>query len=140
MKKGLNRYLEAQENNYQHALSEIKKGRKRSHWMWYIFPQLKGLGFSETSQLYAIKDINEAKEYLNHSILGSRLKEISNELLKLEKTNAYAIFGSPDDLKLKSCMTLFSIVDTNDVNVFRKVIEQYYDGNYDQETIKLLRK
>ena len=129
-----------QEHDYEQALLEIRAGRKISHWMWYIFPQIKGLGFSETSKFYAINDINEANEYLNHSILGLRLREISAQLLELEEDNANTIFGSPDDMKLKSSMTLFSAVDTNKDNVFQKVIEKYFDGNFDKETMKLLKE
>jgi uncharacterized protein (DUF1810 family) len=108
MDKGLNRFLKAQENSYDQALNEIKAGRKRSHWMWYIFPQYKGLGFSDTSKYYSIQDLNEARNFLEHPILGARLKEISNELLLLNESTANRVFGSPDDLKLKSSMTLFS--------------------------------
>src|ERR1700742_5004326 len=103
----LNRFLTAQERDYAIALGEIKSRRKRSHWMWYIFPQIAGLGFSETSKYYAIKDANEAKEFINHPVLGKRLINICNELLKLKTNNANEIFGSPDDLKLNSSMTLF---------------------------------
>ena len=103
----LKRFIDAQQTVYGIALSEIKSCRKRSHWMWFIFPQVKGLGFSETSQYYAIKNTREAEDYLNHPVLGSRLVEISTELLKLEESNATLIFGSPDDMKLRSSMTLF---------------------------------
>lgn len=138
MNKDLNRFLKAQENDYNIALTEIKLGRKGSHWMWYIFPQIEGLGFSETSKYYAIKNIDEAKKYLNHPILGIRLREISRELLKLKETNAYAIFGSPDDLKLKSSMTLFAQVEELPENIFEKVIDKYYDGCFDKKTLQLL--
>lgn len=131
MGRDLNRFLKAQEAEYNTALSEIKSGRKKSHWMWYIFPQFKGLGFSETSKYYAIQDMEEAKEYLNHPVLGTRLKAISNELLRLEQTNAHLIFGSPDDLKLKSCMNLFAQVEETDDNIFNKVIDKFYNGNCD---------
>src|SRR6476661_4838529 len=102
----LKRFTEAQERDYATALAEIKRGRKRSHWMWYIFPQIAGLGFSQTSKFYAIKDIGEAESYLAHAILGARLIEISNALLEIEGKTANQIFGSPDDAKLKSSMTL----------------------------------
>ena len=134
----LNRFIKAQENDYEQALSEIILGRKRSHWMWYIFPQFIGLGISDTSKLYAIKDLNEAKKYLDHSILGSRLREISNALLELENNDANRIFGCPDDLKLKSCMTLFSFIDGTHDNVFKKVIEKYFDSRLDEKTIELI--
>src|SRR5437763_17188659 len=101
----LKRFIDAQEKSYAIALSEIKRGRKQSHWMWYIFPQIKGLGFSETSMYYAIEDIEEAEAFFKHPVLSSRLIEISKELLKLESNNAHQILGSPDDIKLHSSMT-----------------------------------
>ncbi|OWY19770.1 DUF1810 domain-containing protein [Sphingobacteriales bacterium UPWRP_1] len=137
--KDLSRFLAAQNTDYQIALSEIKSGKKLSHWMWYIFPQLKGLGFSSTSMYYAINDLGEAIEYLNHPILGTRLKEICNELLKLEQSNPTSIFGKPDDLKLKSCMTLFLKADTTSESVFKKVIDKFFEGQVDNKTIKLLK-
>jgi uncharacterized protein (DUF1810 family) len=100
MEQDLNRFIKAQENAFEQALSEIKSGRKRSHWMWYIFPQYKGLGFSETSKYYSINDLDEARRFLNHPILGERLKLITKELLFLNENNANKVFGSPDDLKL----------------------------------------
>src|SRR5687768_7508760 len=110
MPHNLQRFITAQQNDYPAALAEIKQGRKRSHWMWYIFPQIAGLGFSETSRYYALKNIAEAQEYLNHPILGSRLIEICTVLLKLPTNNATHVFGSPDDLKLRSCITLFAVL------------------------------
>ncbi len=106
--------------------------------MWYIFPQLKGLGVSETSKYYAIKDMEEAVAYLNHPTLGTRLKEISNELLTLKTANASLIFGNPDDLKLQSCMTLFAQIEAPDANVFAQVIDKFFEGNYDGKTLDLL--
>ena len=136
----LSRFLKAQENDYEMALSEIKSGRKIGHWMWYIFPQFKGLGYSETSIYYAINDIEEAKEYLKHPILGTRLKEISNELLKLEQSDARLIFGGIDSMKLKSCMTLFWAVDKENADVFIKVIDKFFDGNFDDLTLSLIKE
>lgn len=133
----LKRFLDAQENDFEIALSEIKTGKKQSHWMWYIFPQIAGLGFSYTSTLYAIKDLAEAEEYLNHPILGKRLIEISEALLEIEDKTAYQIFGSPDDLKLKSSMTLFSALE-NTNPVFQKVLDKYYDGAKDQRTLQII--
>ena len=104
----LKRFTEAQYRDYEQALKEIKNGRKESHWMWYIFPQLSGLGHSQTARYYAIRDRAEAEAYLAHPVLGKRLLEISSELLKLESSDATAVMGWPDDLKLKSSMTLFS--------------------------------
>lgn len=140
MEKDLNRFIEAQENDYEIALSEIKSGRKRSHWMWYIFPQFKGLGYSETSKFYAITDSNEARNFLNHPILGARLREITTELLQLEQNNAFKVMGSPDDLKLKSSMTLFNAIDETKENVFEKVLEKFFKGTVDTKTINLLKK
>ena len=134
----INRFITAQENSYEQALAEIISGSKKSHWMWYIFPQYRGLGYSNTSKFYAIKNLNEAKEYLGNSILGNRLREITNALLKLENTNANRIFGSPDDLKLKSCMTLFSVTEDDDDNIFNRVIEKYFDNYMDEKTLKLI--
>ncbi len=131
----LERFIDAQETSYQIALSEIKKGKKQSHWMWYIFPQMQGLGFSETSRFYAIKDIGEAKEFLEHKVLGERLINICHELLKLESDNANKIFGSPDDLKLQSSMTLFSFLNTDPV--FQLVLEKFYNGVKDHKTLQL---
>ena len=140
MKNPLNRFLEAQEDVYETALSEIKSGQKRSHWMWFIFPQYKGLGYSDTSKYYAIDSLEEANEYLNHPILGRRLKEISNELLLLEDEPIEFIFGSPDNLKLRSCMTLFSEIDDSEDNVFINVIEQYFSGKLDHNTLLLMNQ
>lgn len=134
----LNKFLTAQENIYGQALSEIKSGRKTSHWMWYIFPQYKGLGLSSTSKFYAINSLEEAKEYLSHPVLGARLREITGELLKLENTYAKQIFGRPDDMKLKSSMTLFSAADGTNDNIFNKVIDKYFEGHFDKKTVNLL--
>ncbi len=133
----LNRFLEAQEDDYAKALSEIRAGRKRSHWMWYIFPQIAGLGFSPTSKFYAIKDISEAEEYLEHPILGERLIEISNALLQIKDKTAHEIFGSPDNMKLKSSMTLFAALDKTNP-VFQKVLDKYFNGAKDQRTFELI--
>ncbi|GEO08496.1 DUF1810 domain-containing protein [Segetibacter aerophilus] len=134
----LKRFVDAQEGDYKRALLEIKNGRKRSHWMWYIFPQVEGLGFSETSKLYGIKDMAEAREFLSHPVLGSRLLEICNELLKLNSNDAHAIFGSPDDMKLQSSMTLFNSLNTNDV--FQQVLDKFYNGEKDNKTLQILER
>lgn len=133
----LERFIDAQKDDYQIALSEIKNGRKRSHWMWYIFPQIQGLGFSELSKLYAIKDLSEAEAFLQHPLLGSRLVGICNELLALEGNDAHAIFGSPDDLKLKSSMTLFSAVN-NPNPVFQLVLDKFFNGTNDNQTLQII--
>jgi uncharacterized protein (DUF1810 family) len=136
-KNNLNRFTEAQERDYQAALSEIKNGRKRSHWMWFIFPQIEGLGFSETSRFYAIRDLQEATDYLNHPVLGKRLVEISEALLHIDGKTANQIFGNPDDLKLKSCMTLFNSVP-GAAPVFQQVLDKYFGGAKDQKTLAQL--
>ncbi len=133
----MKRFLEAQEKNYAKALSEIKKGKKESHWIWYIFPQILGLGTSIPSQYYAIKDMKEATEFLSHPILGSRLIEISTALLELQENDAFTVLGSPDDMKLKSSMTLFSLVKDADP-VFQQVLDKFFKGEKDKRTLKLL--
>ena len=132
----LERFISAQESDYAIALSEIKGGRKRSHWIWYIFPQIQGLGYSSMAQFYAIKDKEEAIAYLKHPILGKRLVEITEALLDLQENNASLIMGYPDDLKLKSSMTLFYVVSAQDI--FKKVLDKYFSGELDQKTISIL--
>ena len=139
MAADLSRFLKAQEQDYEQALREIRSGRKRSHWMWYIFPQIQGLGFSPTAQYYAIRDLQEARDYLAHPVLSARLKEISSALLDLNGLSASEIFGYPDDLKLRSSMTLFRMADLNEP-VFLEVLEKYYDGKPDARTVELAGK
>jgi len=134
--EGIERFIKAQEESYECVLQEIKNGRKRSHWMWYIFPQIKGLGHSSTAQYYAIKNRAEAEEYMADSVLGSRLLEISGELLKLETSDAAEVFGWPDDMKLKSSMTLFYIVSSN--QVFKQVLDKFFSGELDDFTVDQL--
>lgn len=136
----MNRFLIAQERVFDQALFEIQSGKKRTHWMWFVFPQLKGLGFSEMAQYYSIQSLDEAKEYLNHPILGQRLKHITHELLLLSENDANVVFGSPDDMKLKSCMTLFSLIDSSKERVFRKVLDKYFNGEVDVKTIDLIHE
>jgi uncharacterized protein (DUF1810 family) len=133
----LKRFLDAQAGDYAAALSEIAGGRKRSHWMWYIFPQIGGLGYSEMAKRYAIKDIPEATEYLDHPVLGTRLVEISKILLTLPGNNATSVMGSPDDLKLRSSITLFSLVPGADP-VFEAVLKKYFGGDKDPATLQLI--
>lgn len=133
----LNRFVEAHERDYARALAEIRAGRKHSHWMWYIFPQFRGLGFSSTSQHYAIKTLDEAKAYLAHPILGPHLREISDALLKIENRTAHEIFGAPDDLKLHSCATLFAHVSPPD-SVFHHILAKYYGAAPDPKTLQLI--
>ena len=134
----LSRFLTVQQDDYATALSEVKAGSKRSHWMWYIFPQISGLGYSDRSKRYAIKDLAEATDYLAHPVLGQRLKEISAALLELDSNNATHVMGSPDDLKLRSSMTLFALVQGND-SVFDKVLRKFFDGHKDPATLQLVR-
>jgi uncharacterized protein (DUF1810 family) len=133
----LTRFAEAQQGVYERALSEISSGRKRSHWMWYIFPQFAGLGFSSTSQHYAIKSIEEAKAYLAHPTLGPRLLECAKAVVDIDGRSAAQIFGSPDDMKLRSCATLFACVSPAG-SVFHRVIAKYYGGAFDEKTLRLL--
>mgnify|MGYP000377350003 CR=1 FL=1 len=136
MENRLDRFLTAQERSYDTALSEIKNGRKRSHWMWYIFPQIAGLGMSSTAQYYSIADIDEAREYITHPVLGARLLEISRALLTLDSSDATAVMGYPDDLKLRSSMTLFAQVSEDPV--FNAVIDKFYGGRPDTRTLHIL--
>ncbi|GGC12755.1 DUF1810 domain-containing protein [Dyadobacter sediminis] len=136
--RNLNRFLEAQNRDYSQALSEMKSGRKRSHWIWYIFPQIHGLGFSSTSEFYAITDLNEANDYLQHPVLGSRLIEITKAVLAHNGKTANQIMGSPDDLKLKSCMTLFGLLE-NTNPVFQQVLDKYFNGMQDQKTLAIIK-
>lgn len=137
MENQLKRFEAAQESTYNEALREISNGRKTSHWMWYIFPQLLGLGHSETARFYGIKDLDEARRYLQHPVLGERLIRISQVLAELKGKTAHEIFGSPDDMKLKSCMTLFTLVpDAHPV--FQQILDQYFEGKRDERTVGLL--
>ena len=133
----LNRFVEAQKKDYAVALAEIRRGKKRSHWMWYIFPQVLGLGYTSTSMQFGIKNLDEAAAYLNHAILGRRLVEISNVLLTLETDDAVKVFGSTDYKKLKSSMTLFSLLPGTD-EVFQHVLDKFFNGNKDEKTLQLL--
>ena len=140
----LNRFIKAQEKDYETALKEIKNGKKVSCWMWYIFPQIKGLGMTSMSNFYGIEDIEEAKEYLHNEILSKRLIEISNALLELENNDIKEIMGFPDNLKLKSSMTLFKkaeeLSDVKYDNIFQKVLDKYYNGEEDNNTLVILEK
>ena len=133
----LSRFLSAQEVNFEQALAEIKSGRKRSHWMWYIFPQIDGLGFSETAKHFAIKSIEEARAYLAHPVLGPRLRDCAEAAIGVEGRSAIEIFGSPDDLKLRSCATLFAHVSSPG-SVFERLLAKYFRGERDGKTLRLL--
>ena len=134
----LNCFVRAQEDDYERALSEIRSGRKRSHWMWYIFPQIDGLAFSSTSKYYSIKSVEEARAYLDHPILGPRLLECAAAAVGVEGRSATEIFGFPDDLKLRSCATLFACVSPAS-SVFERLLGKYYGSVPDDKTLRLLR-
>lgn len=146
MPHDLTRFKKAQERDYETAHAEISSGQKQSHWMWYIFPQLEGLGFSEISKYYGIKGIEEAREYLADDLLRSHLVEISEGLLALESNNATQVMGYPDDLKLKSSMTLFLLASGHDskyekeARVFKAVLDKYFGGEMDAQTVEMTRK
>jgi len=135
----LSRFLAAQDPVYPGALSEIRAGRKRSHWMWFVFPQAIGLGTSHTAQHYAIRSMDEARAYLAHPTLGHRLRECAESLLRVRGKSASEIFGYPDDVKLRSSMTLFASVAEED-SVFEEVLERYFGGKPDPLTLRLLER
>jgi uncharacterized protein (DUF1810 family) len=133
----LQRFLEAQNDVYAAALSEIRHGRKRTHWMWFVFPQMAGLGSSSTAAFYAIKSRDEAVAYLAHPVLGARLRECAGALLSLSGASASDIFGYPDDLKLRSSMTIFASMSPPG-SVFQQVLDRYFGGEPDGRTLRLL--
>ena len=133
----MTRFVEAQENVYEQALDEIQRGRKTSHWMWFIFPQYEGLGLSEASRFYAIKSLDEARAYLAHPVLGPRLTACTEAALAVDERSATQIFGSPDDVKLRSCATLFAAVSPPG-SVFERLLEKYFEGQGDKRTLALL--
>ena len=139
MDYNLERFKKAQEKDYYRALAEIKNGRKESHWMWYIFPQLKGLGYSEISQFYGIDGMAEAKAYLKDEVLRDHLVEISEALLGLESSTAEDVMGYPDNLKLKSSMTLFAQA-APEIEVFDKVLAKFFGGERDTKTLEMCIK
>ena len=133
----LNRFAEAQNGVYPIAFKELQEGRKRSHWMWYIFPQLKHLGHSYNAKYYGITGIEEATAYLQHPVLGQRLREVAETILNLSGNDAEAVFGGIDALKLRSSMTLFDVVEPG--SVFDKVLMKFFDGKRDFKTLKILK-
>lgn len=134
----LNRFLEAQQQTYENALHEIREGSKQTHWMWFIFPQLRGLGFTDYNIFYGIENLKEASLYLNHPILGKRLLEITQAMLEIDNKTALEILGRPDERKLRSCMTLLSLLpDAPDC--FRQMLEKYYNGIKDEKTLQILK-
>jgi len=136
---GLQRFVEAQAPVYAEVCSELAAARKRTHWMWFIFPQIKGLGLSAMAQHYGIESIDEARAYWQHPILGRRLTECTDLLLRTSAKSAHDIFGAPDDLKLRSCMTLFAEA-TDAEPVFKQVLDRFFDGRPDARTLALLRQ
>ena len=133
----LSRFTEAHKQHYKDALKEIENGHKTTHWMWYIFPQIAGLGHSSTAQFYAIKNLDEAAAFYRDSYLGCNLLTICHALMALDTNNATEVFGKPDDKKLKSSMTLFSLVTDADP-VFQNVLDKYFCGKQDNRTLKIL--
>ena len=138
MDNNLERFLIAQQTYYQTALQEIKSGKKRSHWMWFIFPQIAGLGYSETARYYAIKNMEEAKAYMEDYPHRTNLIEISQALLEIKSNDADEVMGRPDNLKLKSSMTLFALAKP-ECEVFQKVLDKFFHGERDQRTVEILR-
>nr|SPS05739.1 conserved protein of unknown function [Candidatus Nitrotoga fabula] len=135
----LSRFINAQQDVYASALSELRAGCKRGHWMWFVFPQLRGLGHSKMSRLYGLKNIAEATAYLQHPILGHRLIDCTNTVLGLRNIALHHIFGSPDNMKFISSMTLFSLIDDTP-DVFGKTLAKFNDGNPDPVTIRLSKE
>lgn len=133
----LGRFITAQQGIYDQALSELRAGKKRTHWMWFIFPQIQGLGTSTTAKRYALQNRHEALGYLNHPVLGERLLECTETILDIEGRSVTEIFGFPDDVKLRSSMTLFESVAEPD-SVFALVLEKFFHGNRDGMTLQLL--
>jgi uncharacterized protein (DUF1810 family) len=134
------RFLDAQDQIYQQVVEELASGRKHSHWMWFIFPQLTGLGRSGMAQHYAVRDLDQAGRYLADSVLGPRLRQTVRLLMDQKGKSALEILGSPDDLKLRSCLTLFreAAFNHSDRELFAKALEQFYRGNPDERTLELL--
>ncbi len=133
----LTRFVLAQEHTFRQALAEIGEGRKRSHWMWFVFPQFEGLGLSPTSRQYAIRSLEEAKAYLAHPILGPRLIACCDVLLQVRGRTAHEIFGAPDDQKLQSCATLFGAI-SGPGSIFDQLLSKYFSGQRDARTLRLL--
>ncbi len=134
----LDHFVSAQEQTYARALDEVRAGAKRSHWMWYVFPQIAGLGHSAMAQRYAIADLAEAKAYLAHPVLGERLREITSALADLPAPDAVAVFGGIDALKLRSSLTLFARADAKADGLFRRTLDRWFDGAEDPATIERL--
>lgn len=138
MSKCIDRFLEPQKTAYAIALEEVRNARKVSHWMWYIFPQLRGLGQSNVAWYYGIENLDEAKVYLEHPVLGQRLREITQTALELSETDPMKVFGWPDHMKFRSCMTLFAQISEDDL--FAKALDKFFDGQGDSMTLELLKQ
>lgn len=141
-REGLERFRQAHQKSYDIALSEIQKGRKESHWMWYIFPQIKGLGFSSTAQYYAIDNLEEARAFLEDCYLGGNLRRICGELLKCKTNNPEKILGNIDAIKLRSSMTLFHCAGGHleENRIFREVLIKFFNGKPDEATLKIVEE
>lgn len=135
-----NNFIQAQNTVYPSVIEELTEGKKRTHWMWFIFPQVKGLGRSTMARRFAIESLEQAKEYLQHEALGGRLIECAELLLLHPDKSALDIFGLPDTLKLHSSLTLFTLASTNKKCVFNELLDQYFEGSYDINTIKMLKQ
>ena len=133
-----NDFIQAQNTVYPSVIKELTEGRKHTHWMWFIFPQVKGLGRSTMARRFAIESLEQAKEYLQHDVLGARLRECAELLLLHPEKSALEVFGSIDTLKLHSSLTLFTLASSNKKCVFNELLDQYFEGNYDIDTIKML--
>lgn len=133
-----NNFIQAQNTVYPSVIKELTEGRKHTHWMWFIFPQVKGLGRSTMARRFAIESLEQAKEYLQHDVLGARLRECAELLLLHPEKSALEVFGSIDTLKLHSSLTLFTLASSNKKCVFNELLDQYFEGNYDIDTIKML--
>ncbi|HMJ18673.1 MAG TPA: DUF1810 domain-containing protein [Gemmatimonadaceae bacterium] len=133
----LERFVRAQATDYDQALLELRDGHKRSHWMWYIFPQIEGLGLSPMSRQYSIKSVAEARAYLDHPVLGPRLRECATVVYGISGRTAFGIFGAPDDMKLRSSATLFASVSGG--GIFEQLIQKYFEGQHDEKTLQTLK-
>ena len=135
----LERFVTSQAPAFETVLAELRAGRKRTHWMWFIFPQLAGLGRSLTARFYGISSLEEARAYLGHPVLGPRLNQCTRIVLETKSPSLHAIFGSPDDLKFRSCMTLFSLAANDPDHAFRDALDRWCDGQPDEQTLALIR-
>jgi uncharacterized protein (DUF1810 family) len=135
------RFVDAQDQIYEQVVEELTEGRKQTHWMWFIFPQLAGLGRSTMAQHYAIRDLDQARRYLADSILGPRLRQVVRLMIDQKNKSAFDVLGSPDDLKFRSCLTLFreAATDDSDRALFTKALNQFYRGQSDDRTLELMR-